>query len=91
MIDNTLIYLFTLELDDNPVWTTQDGRKVKISKMSDRHLLNTIRYLEKRQAMLKNIQADIVDEESFIDLDVITYPDIYYNMKEVVKKRGLIK
>lgn len=30
------------------VWTTRDGRKVRLCDMADSHLLNTIKYLKKR-------------------------------------------
>ena len=32
---------------NEPIWITKDGDEIKISKMTDRHLENTIKHLEK--------------------------------------------
>lgn len=37
------------------VWTTKDGRRIRVCDMADRHLLNTMRMLQ-RQARIKEIQ-----------------------------------
>lgn len=37
------------------VWTTKDGTKVRISDMSDTHLCNTIRMLERGAEARRNI------------------------------------
>jgi hypothetical protein len=32
----------------NDVWETQDGRRIHISEMSDKHLVNTLLYLKRK-------------------------------------------
>jgi len=36
------------------IWTCKDGREIKIRDMDDRHLANTIRFLEKSHAVALN-------------------------------------
>jgi len=36
---------------DKHIWTTKDGTKVKVEDMTDSHLLNTYRYLERTDTM----------------------------------------
>ena len=38
-------------------WRTQDGRVIKIKKMSDEHLENTIRFLERRGVRTEHEQV----------------------------------
>jgi hypothetical protein len=33
-----------------PVWVTQDGTKIPVSQMTDGHVLNTLRFLRRKQA-----------------------------------------
>lgn len=33
------------------IWTTKDGRRIPITEMSDRHIENTIRMLERNDTM----------------------------------------
>ena len=43
------------------IWTTREGVEMEVSKMDDNHLLNTIRFLERRHnAKRTNIDAYFV-------------------------------
>lgn len=37
---------------EDPTWKTKDGRVVRVCDMTDSHLLNTIRFLERQHAQL---------------------------------------
>lgn len=37
-----------LQPSSKVVWTTKEGKRIPISKMSDSHLLNTIKFLERK-------------------------------------------
>ena len=43
---------FEEELETENVWTTKEDKKIPISKMTDSHLLNSIKYLYKNSRSL---------------------------------------
>jgi len=87
------------------VWLTQDGREVRVADMGDRHLLNTIRFIERnRQAyafkeaiscMRCSIQVGTMakfaleQEINFLLYSDDAYPYVYYDMLEEAEQRSL--
>lgn len=57
------------------IWTTKDGIKIPINKMSDIHLLNTLKYLEKRgkQVFEENLRAAYAVSGTFSDDSMASY------------------
>ena len=45
------------------VWTTADGRRIEISKMSDRHLANTLAMIEEEGFVNESIWLKLLKEE----------------------------
>lgn len=50
---------------DEIVWTTKEGKKIPINKMSDTHLINAIKMLEKEVDIMEHLG----DFDAIIDLD----------------------
>ena len=67
------------------VWTTSDGRDVRICDMDDRHLINTIKYLERTDIFLDG--GDI--EDPWGDMISGTEHDLYPVLCDERKRRGL--
>ena len=58
-VDNYDQYLEKTHLqadEEQIVWTTQDGRQLRMHEITDRHLLNIIRYMKRRN--FAQIQSD---------------------------------
>lgn len=52
------------------VWVTSDGRKLPVSQMTDKHLLNTIEYLRRRIAEVeKTLDERIYHQSSLVASD----------------------
>ena len=47
------------------VWTTKEGKRIPINKMTDTHLINTIKMLEKEVDVMEHLG----DFDAIIDLD----------------------
>ena len=47
------------------VWTTKEGKRIPINKMTDTHLINTIKMLEKEVDIMEHLG----DFDAIIDLD----------------------
>jgi len=63
MSDVDLDSLFKQHLPEQTeeVWRTKDGREIPLSKMDDRHLLNTIRFIAARHSTVALVGVDSVD------------------------------
>jgi len=77
------------KLDD--IWTTADGRKLKVSEMTTSHLINTINLIQKRGAIVTKEYIDGSNDHYGIDADLCShtfdYTEILKNMKEEVRNR----
>lgn len=51
-------------------WTTRDGRVFKLCEMTDTHLLNTIKYIERGRAVWQNRRIEFDDQrfEDWVDM-----------------------
>lgn len=47
--------------NDNIIWTTKQGDKISIKRMSDSHLTNAIHFLEKKEEIENSEGPDIGD------------------------------
>jgi len=41
---------YYLQLDTDPEWTTNDGRKIKVSDMDDDHIINCIKFVRRSKS-----------------------------------------
>ena len=67
------------------VWTTQNGRNVRICDMTDTHLINTIEYLERSDIFVGNVDI----EDPWGDMISGTEHDLYPVLCDERKRRGL--
>lgn len=82
-------------------WTCKDGRRLRICDMDDRHLLNTIRFLERAledrkacpppsfQGEMAQFFADM-EWEAMQELDTSDAYPIYDKLVADARRRGLI-
>ena len=85
------------------VWTTKDGRKVPVREMTDSHLENTIKYLERvvhnaelNEAMFLEMMFDRAAEDDLIgrcesEDHECDMPPIYYILCEEKERREIPK
>ncbi len=87
-----------------PVWKTKSGEKIPINKMDDRHLLNSIRFLERRASHLKlrlyssypEMNGEMAqycaeqEFEAFQNADVGDIFPIYDRLYDLAIKRNLL-
>jgi hypothetical protein len=80
-------------------WTTKDGKKIPYNKLEDSHLLNILKFIEKKAEEGISVfyggcgsTADEMwaDEEILTGEEVKEYMD-YYTLKKEAYKRGLLK
>ena len=86
------------------VWVTREGRKVRVCRMKDDHLVNTIKYLRRvvhrlhLQSVLCLGSFELFGEQALVSVeeglaDFIEsgkeYPDVYYDMLLELEQRGL--
>jgi len=73
-------------------WTTADGRKVKIPDMTDDHLLNAIRYVERRatKSFMLIMGMDTLDTYT-VEQVAGDFCSLYASMLKEIKKRKLKK
>ncbi len=59
---------------ENPTWTTRDGKNIPVTKMSDSHLVNTIRLIERttQGPALRHAIFHLSTLEMLFDSDVAT-------------------
>ena len=66
---------------EEETWTTRDGQTLTIRKMGDRHLLNTIRYLERTIDRINydSLDLEIMHAHSFLqgEMALASIPDFY--------------
>lgn len=80
-------------MDSQLMWTTRDGRKMRLSEMTHEHLANTIAMLERRETVLQRslnaawvVSASFIGEQALIEVD----KDIDYMEDELVTTRHLL-
>jgi len=82
----------------NQIWTTADGTKVKIKDMTDDHLRNVVRYIERASIkyllVLRNmVPFDIEDGMNDVSLERVAskLSPLYDSMLQELGKRNLTK
>ena len=82
-------------------WTCANGKKIRICDMTDTHLINTIKYLERKSEQYvqnlnpPNLQGDIAqylaeqEYDAIIEDPSLTLPEIYYNLVDEMERRKL--
>lgn len=73
------------ERKNTDVWTTKEGRDVRICDMDDRHLINTIKYLERTKICI--VGGDL--DDPWGDTADGTEHDLYPVLCDERKRRGL--
>lgn len=63
----------------NVFWTTQDNQRVSISRMSDNHLINTIKHIDQRVTMILEY-----------GLTIPGWADVFENLVIEAYRRNLI-
>ena len=75
------------------VWETQDGRRIYIAQMTDKHLVNTLLYLKRkvtaRITRLGLTKSDWQTRERFYRFLPKKYRGKFINMEAEALKRGL--
>lgn len=66
------------------VWTTREGEQIRIADMGDGHLLNTIRYIERRVSQVQ--QTKSLQEVPLEAIAVRLFPHFADMLKEVKRR-----
>jgi hypothetical protein len=79
------------------IWITEQGVMLKPKDFSDKHLINTIRYIERNASQIKDVdvmQSTHEDALYLSEISVATYLKdefpIYPLLKEEARRRGLL-
>src|SRR3990167_1270862 len=71
------------------IWTTKEGAKIPVSEMGDRHLLNTIRFIE------RNVKEIQINTPSLRDIQLealaVKLVPVFPDMLKEVKRRVVAK
>jgi hypothetical protein len=70
------VYATLAEVIDDPHWTTREGKRIRISEMTDQHLLNTISFLRRKAyeqypellSQAESMAAVMNGEQALIDI-----------------------
>lgn len=83
------------------IWVTREGKKIKVKDMTDSHLLNSIKYLDRRLESMKitmpypNFNGEMAqfcaeqDWDHFQNSEPSDYWPIYETLCKEISKRGL--
>jgi len=74
-----------------PIWTTKDGRKIKIYDMGDSHLLNAIKMVGRKAERMRaaNEERFWMFEQDSPESIMCYLPVIYYDLIIEAENRGL--
>lgn len=92
-------YINGFEEDEEFTWTTKEGQKLRLDQIGDRHLVNIINLLKRKQLRALNggysgmcfLQGEMALDaaESAIDLEQQEYDDLIAFLSSEARTRGL--